>query len=274
MVGYIGYDGYKKFERTAFGLDGRVFLKAGIQRKGSKEIKAQILSYVENTMGKENVKSFSCEDTYHTIKLKDRGGEKDDMLRCTINGSTVEFFFDDLSEAWETYDKSGREAMNCIAWGGTFTGKKCIGLDQKMCYKVRDANAQYCPECKKIQWNNKTKTCELPESVSASNLKKGLKYTAIVGGTIVGVVITIGTLGATSTPTTLIIIGLTAETIGAGIELNEQIKIDAIADEFLLTSQKCKSASCAEILIKQYLQRLSNISSDMLAAERNAVDKN
>ena len=124
-----GNDGYLLFERTAFGLDGRVFLKAGIQRKGSNEIKKQIRSYVENTMGKENVKSFSCEDTYHTVKLKDRSG-KDDMLRCTVNDQVVEFFFDDLSESWGTYDKSGREAMNCIAWGGTFTGKKCIGLDE------------------------------------------------------------------------------------------------------------------------------------------------
>ena len=93
-----GNDGYLLFERTAFGLDGRVFLNAGVQRKGSNEIKQQIRTYVENTMGKGNVKSFSCEDTYHTVKLKDRSG-KDDMVRCTINDQVVEFFFDDLSES-------------------------------------------------------------------------------------------------------------------------------------------------------------------------------
>jgi len=266
-----GNDGYLLFERTAFGLDGRVFLKAGIQRKGSAEIKKQIRSYVENTMGKENVKSFSCEDTYHTVKLKDRSG-KDDMVRCTINDQVVEFFFDDLSESWGTYDKSGREAMNCIAWGGTFTGKKCIGLDEQMCNVVRDANKQACPECKLITWNTKTKICELPASVSATNLKKGLNYTAIVGGAVVGVVITVGTMGAATAPTALILTGLAVETLGAGIELKAQIDIDRTADKFFTQSANCNDAGCAEDIILEYLKTMSNQQNDMLEEELSAAD--
>ena len=266
-----GNDGYLLFERTAFGLDGRVFLKAGIQRKGSNEIKAQIRTYVENTMGKENVKSFSCEDTYHTVKLKDRSGT-DDMLRCTINDQIVEFFFDDLSEAWGTYDKSSREAMNCIAWGGTFTGKKCIGLDQKMCYKVKDANAQSCPECKKIQWNDKEKVCELPASVSATNLKRGLTYSAIVGGAVASVVITIGTAGAGGVTAGTVII-MIVETAGAGIELGAQINIDNKADKFFVDSANCNSETCAKELVKKYLTELARIGRDLTDTEADATDK-
>lgn len=264
-------DGVLLYEKTAFGLDGRVFLNAGIQRKGSAEIKDQIRTYVENTMGKENVKSFDCEDNHHTVKLKGRSGT-DDMVRCTINGKTVEFFFDDLSEWEATYDQSGREAMNCIAWGGTFTGKKCIGLDQKMCDKVRDANAQSCPECKKIQWNDKAKVCELPASVSATNLKKGLNYTAIVGGTVVGVVITVGTMGAATAPTSLILTGLAVETLGAGIELKAQIDIDRTADKFFTQSANCHDANCAVDIILEYLKKMSNQQNDMLEEELSAAD--
>lgn len=266
-----GNDGYLLFERTAFGLDGRVFLKAGVQRKGSNEIKKQIRTYVENTMGKENVKSFSCENTYHTIKLKDRSGT-DDMVRCTINDQVVEFFFDDLSEAWGTYDKSGREAMNCIAWGGTFTGKKCIGLDEAQCNVVRDANAQSCPECKKIQWNEKEKVCELPASVSATNLKRGLTYSAIVGGAIVSVVITIGTAGAGGATVGTAII-MIVETAGAVIELGAQINIDNKADKFFVESANCKSESCAKELVNKYLTELARMGRDLTEPEADATDQ-
>ncbi|MDW3024559.1 MAG: hypothetical protein R8N50_02625 [Alphaproteobacteria bacterium] len=266
-----GSDGYLLDEKTAFGLNGRVFLNAGVQRKGSNEIKQQIRTYVENTMGKGNVKSFSCEETYHTVKLKDRRGT-DDMVRCTINDQVVEFFFDDLSESWGTYDKSGREAMNCIAWGGTFTGKKCIGLDEKMCYKVRGANAQSCPECKKIQWNSKAKICELPASVSATNLKRGLTYSAIVGGAVASVIITIGTAGAGGVTAGTAIIML-VETAGAAIELGAQINIDNKADKFFVESANCNSESCAKELVKKYLTELARIGRDLTEAEADATDQ-
>lgn len=267
-----GNDGTVLIEHTAFGLDGRVFL-AGIQRKGSQEIKAQIRSYIENTMGKENVKSFSCEDNYHTVQLKGRSGS-DDLLQCTVNGERVDFFFDDLSEAWGVYDKSGREGMTCATWGGTFTGKRCIGLeDEKTCNTIRDANKELCPECKLITWNEKTKTCNLPSSVTANALRKGLNYTAIVGGAAVSVVITVGTLGTATVPTAVVLTGLAVETLGAGVELVAQAKIDGKADDFFVKVNNCNNQTCAEQLIKEYLQVLSNQQNDLSDAEISAADK-
>ena len=267
-----GNDGTILIEHTAFGLDGRVFL-AGIQRKGSQEIKAQIRSYVENVMGKENVKSFSCEDNYHTVKLKGRSGN-DDLLQCVVNGELVDFFFDDLSEAWGVYDKSGREGMTCATWGGTFTGKRCIGLeDEKTCNTIRDANKELCPECKQITWNEKTKTCNLPSSVTANALRKGLNYTAIVGGAAVSVVITVGTLGTATVPTAVVLTGLAVETLGAGVELVAQAKIDSKADDFFVKANNCNNQTCAEQLIKEYLQVLSNQQNDLSDAEISAADK-
>ncbi|MBO7066752.1 MAG: hypothetical protein J6W40_03970 [Alphaproteobacteria bacterium] len=264
-------DGRLVIERTAYGLDGRVFLNAGIQRKGSKEIKQQIQTYVENQIGKENVKTFSCEDTYHTVKLAGRSG-KDDMLRCTVNGKIVEFFFDDLSEAWHTYNKSGREAMNCITWGGTFTGQKCVGLNEQMCNMVRNATAESCPECKEIKWDSLRGLCELPSSVDATNLRRGLNYSAIVGGAVVGVVVTVGTLGAASAGTVIVLAGLGIETLGSAIELKAQRDIYKTADEFFENSAYCNDKYCAEYLIMDYLKTMANQQNDLSEAELNAVD--
>ena len=258
-------------ESTAFGLDNRVFLKAGISRKGSKEIKAQIRTYVENSIGKENVKSFKCEDNYHSGKLQDTH-KKADMLVCYVNGEEITFMFNDLSTVWGTYDKSGREAMNCIAWGGTFTGKKCIGLDEQQCYKVRDANAASCPECKQIKWDSKTRTCNLPSSVDATHLKRGLTYSAIVGGAAVSVAITVGTAGVGGVTAGTAIIML-VETAGAGIELGAQINIDNKADKFFVSSANCHSQSCAEELVQKYLIELARIGGELSDVEADAIDK-
>ena len=131
------------------------------------------------------------------------------------------------------------------------------------------ANLQNCPTCKKVEYKNGV--CQLPSGADAIQAQKDQRIALIVGGAVVGVVVTVATAGTAGAPVSAVVFTL-VETTGAVMEYNAQVKIDAIADEFLLTSQKCKSASCAEKLVKQNLQRLSNVAGDMQAAERNAVD--
>lgn len=259
--------------RTAFGIDNYIFKKSGIQLNATTGVRTQVCAYVSQNVKNPAITSCVCNDGYvHLYDFSSGTTETDDVLTCTINNKTVDFVFDDLSEAWDTYDKSGREAMNCLTWGGTFTGKKCMGLDEKMCNVVRDANAQSCPECKKIQWNKKDNVCELPESVSATNLKRGLTYSAIVGGAALSVVITVGTLGTATAPTVLVLTGLSVETLGSVIELKAQHAIYSKTDEFFDKANNCNNQTCAEKLIKEYLQVLSNQQNDMQDSEISAAD--
>lgn len=265
----IKYDG-TAYERTAFGLDGRYFLSKDIQTQGTAELHEYIRKYVVSRG--IQIQEFSCAETYVTVKLAGRS-DSDDMITCTINGSTVDFFFDDLSESKTKYVQGAKQALDCIVAGGTFTGKKCIGLNKEQCNTVRNANTVSCPECKQIKWNETEQICELPASASAQNLRRGLTYTAIVGGAAASVVITVGTLGTATAPTAVVLTGLAVELLGAGIELKSQVAIDNKADEFFTKANNCKNATCAEKLVKEYLQALSNQQSDLSDTEIGAADK-
>jgi predicted metal-dependent hydrolase len=257
--------------QTAYGIKNDVFY-AGIQLQGSKNVKDIIKTYVANTIDPEPLKEFKCNDNAIQIGSIRGKSDNDDVLTCYVNGKRIDFVFDDLSEAWKTYDESGKEAMNCIAWGGTFSGKHCIGLDEKTCNKVRDANAQSCPECRMIKWNSEANICELPESVSATNLKRGLTYSAMIGGAVASVVITIGSMGAGGLTVGTVIV-MVVETTGAAIELGEQINIDQKADNFFLDSAKCSSETCAKELVYKYLIELARMERDLDEAEIDAIDK-
>ena len=265
----VKYDG-TAYERTAFGLDGRHFLTSDIQIQGTAELHEYIRKYVVSRG--IQIKEFSCAETYVTVKLAGRP-DSDDMISCTINGSTVDFFFDDLSESKDKYIRGAKQALDCMVSGGTFTGKKCIGLGKEQCEVVRATNAISCPECKQIKWNSETNICELPASASASQLKRGLNYTAIVGGAVVGIVITVGTLGTSSAPTVAILGGVGIETAGSVIELITQMRIDEKADKFFTQSANCKNQTCAEKLIKDYLQELANQSDSLLDSELTTADE-
>lgn len=136
-----------------------------------------------------------------------------------------------------------------------------------------------CPECRAAEWDDETQTCVLPSSASAQNLQRGINITMIVGGAIVGIVITVATVGtataavAGAAAATKSAIAFTAiETVGAGIEVAAQLKIDAMADDFLVESNKCKDATCAKEMLSQNLQRMANVQNDMTDAEVDAVD--
>lgn len=254
--------------RSAYGIDPTVF--KNVQALAGEDIDKKIKQYVKQELQKQkitfNEKSFYCATSTNVLN----GGE---VLTCYVNDKPIDFLFKDLSEWIGVNKRGGAQAMDCIVSGGTFTGKKCIGLGKEQCEIVRAANAISCPECKQIKWNSETNICELPASASAVKLQRGLNYTVIVGGTVVGIVITVGTLGTASAPTVVILGGVGLETTGSVIELIAQMRIDEKADKFFTQSANCKNQTCAEKLIKDYLQELANQSDSLLDSELTTADE-
>ena len=256
--------------RTAFGIDNYVFKKGGVQLNATTAVKDQVCAYVRQAVKSPTITSCICNDGFvHIYDFSGMITETDDVLTCKINNKTVDFVFDDLTEHNKKIAAGGSQGMDCMAAGGVYAGQQCMHLDDKQCKLLAEANLKNCPTCKKVEYKNGV--CQLPSGADAIQVQKNTRLAIIVGGAVVGVVVTVATAGTAGAPVTAVVFTL-VETTGAVIEYNAQVKIDGIADEFLLTSIKCKSASCAEKLIKEHLQRMSNIANDMQPAERNAVD--
>lgn len=256
--------------RTAFGIDNYVFKKGGVQLNATTAVKDQVCAYVRQAVKSPAITSCVCNDGFvHIYDFSGMITETDDVLTCKINNKTVDFVFDDLSEHNKKIAAGGSQGMDCMAAGGTYAGQQCMYLDEKQCKLLAKANLKNCPNCKKVEYKNGV--CQLPSGADAVQVQKNTRLALIVGGAVVGVVVTVASAGTAGAPVAAVVFTL-VETTGAVMEYKAQVKIDGIVDEFLLTSMKCESASCAEKLIKEHLQRMSNIANDMQPAERNAVD--
>ena len=268
--------------KTAYGIDNFVFCH-GIQVANAPNVETYLKQYVAERAGvsESSVKCDSGFNTYTGDGCTRNGitDFKDDIKTCRIGNNQIDFVFDDINEKWKKTAQGGVQGMSCIVTGGTYSGERCIGLGEQQCNILRQSNLKECPECKAAKWDPDTESCVLPSSTSAQNLQKGVNITMIVGGAIVGIVITVATVGtataavAGTAAATKAAIAFTAiETVGAGIEVAAQLKIDAIADDFLVESNKCKNATCAKEMLAENLQRMANYANDMTAAEADAVD--
>ncbi|MBR4860304.1 MAG: hypothetical protein IKV10_03315, partial [Alphaproteobacteria bacterium] len=276
--------------KTAYGIDNFVFCR-GIQVANAPNVETYLKQYVAERAG-VSASSVKCESGFNTYTGTGctRNGItdlKDDIKTCRVDNNQIDFVFDDINEKWKKTVEGGVQGMSCIVTGGTYSGERCIGLGEQQCNILRQSNLKECPECKAAKWDKDTESCILPSSADAQNLQKGVNITLIAGGVIAGVVITVATFGgfaataatagavatgtATATQTTAIVF-TSLETIGAGIEINQQFKINGIADDFLVESNKCKNVTCAKKMLSQNLQRMANYANDMTAAEADAVD--
>ncbi|MBQ5699813.1 MAG: hypothetical protein IIV74_00780, partial [Alphaproteobacteria bacterium] len=260
--------------KTAYGIDNFVFCH-GIQVANAPNVETYLKQYVAERAG-VSASSVKCDSGFNTYTGTGctRNGItdfKDDIKTCRVGNNQIDFVFDDINEKWKKTVKGGVQGMSCIVTGGTYSGKRCIGLGEQQCNTLRQSNLKECPECKAAKWDKETQSCLLPSSKSAQNLQKGVNIGLIVGGAVVGVALTVVTAGAAGAPVTAIVLtGI--ETVGAGIELTSQLKINGIADDFLVESNKCKNATCAKKMLSQNLQRMANYANDMTAAEADAVD--
>ncbi len=260
--------------KTAYGIDNFVFCH-GIQVTNAPNVETYLKQYVAERTGisESSVKCDSGFNTYTGDGCARNGitDFKDDIKTCHVGNNQIDFVFDDINEKWKKTVEGGVQGMSCIVTGGTYSGERCIGLGEQQCNTLRQSNLKECPECKAAKWDKETQSCLLPSSKSAQNLQKGVNIGLIVGGAVVGVALTVVTAGAAGAPVTAIVLtGI--ETVGAGIELTSQLKINGIADDFLVESNKCKNATCAKKMLSQNLQRMANYANDMTAAEADAVD--
>ena len=256
--------------KTAYGIDNFVFCH-GIQVANAPNVETYLKQYVAQRAG-VSASSVKCDSGFNTYTGTGctRNGItdfKDDIKTCRVGNNQIDFVFDDINEKWKKTVAGGVQGMSCIVTGGTYSGKRCIGLGEQQCEVLRKSNLKECPECKAAKWDDETQSCILPSSQSVQNLQKGINIALIAGGAVVGVVITVATAG---TGTAIVLTAI--ETVGSAIELTSQLKINAIADDFLIKSNQCKNSTCAKEMLSQNLQRMSNYHNEMTAAEADAVD--
>ena len=262
--------------KTAYGIDNFIFCKGGsLQFQNTGGLTDALKTYVSNA-AKVQASSVRCDPTFKTYYGAGCNSNgfttKDDIISCYVGTNQIDFVFDDVNEFSHRYAQGAQQGMDCIISGGTYTGKKCLGLGQQQCETLRQANLKNCPECKAVRWDEKSQICTLPSSETATNIKKGLDITMIAGGAVVGVVVTIATAGKSASPMLAwVLTGI--ETVGAGIEITAQLKIDSIADKFFVESANCQSESCAKDLVYKYLEDLARIERDLTDTEVDAVDK-
>ena len=246
------------------GIDNYIFYH-GIQIQGNQDLIRKLRQYIQST-GKYEIKSFTCDKGVG--KIKNGNIETDDILRCYLNGQPIDFVFDDNSEMWKTYQKAGKQAINCIVQGGTYSGKGCLGLSEQVCLKVAAQDKKSCPECQAAHWDANLEQCILPAGAAARNLEQGIKVGTIVVVAVGAAAVTVATGGAAGVGAALLVV----EVVGAGVETVATAKIQQAAVDFLNASNKCKDATCAESMIKNNFQRLANMQNDFAAAEVNAID--
>ena len=257
--------------RTMDDIDPYYFKKQGIQLQLGTDIENRICTYVQNTIHPTALTDCRCND--NTTPIRDvtsrlMWGPNDDVITCRINGQTVDFVFDDLSEASNINRRAGEQAMDCIVQGGTYDGKHCLHLNQEQCNALANANLQSCPECRKVKWNPDEEICELPNSESAQNLKRGLEITGQVALITGAAALTIVTGGGGAG--IVVMVGL--ETVGGAMSVVAMDKQHEAAYDFLTESNRCKDPSCAEDLIKTNLQRLANLLKNFDDVQIAAID--
>ncbi len=135
------------------------------------------------------IKSFTC--AYNTINSK-----ADYVLPCKLNGTDVDFLFDDLYETAEYAKKAGFAGMSCLTASATlgkvsnkkfttkFDGKSCIGPDKEIC----DAMNNIVPGG--TEWDADSDRCVLKAAEKAANIN--FVTTLIIDGVALAVTVVSG----------------------------------------------------------------------------------
>lgn len=254
--------------RTAFGIDNYVFKNGGVQLQATSGLTEQLCTYIRNNVTDPKITSCKCDDGY--TQIYDFSGivtETDDVLTCYANNQPIDFVFDDLSEHNKTIAKGGLESFNCTVLGGEYQGKTCYTPDKDLCDKIAAATLSECPECAKAYYDEKLKSCVLPNSTNAVQKQKRTNTYLIIGGTLVGAAVVIYTGG-----TGAVYVAMAVETVGGAMELISQHHIDGVADEFFVKANNCNDATCAESILKEFFQYLSRMTNDLDSSELSGID--
>ena len=277
LIGMYNVIYSRKDLKTAYGIDNFMFCKgSSLQFQNTGGLTESLKTYVAKA-AKVSASSVRCDAATKVYwgdgcnaDIGSGYSGSDDIISCYVGTNQIDFVFDDVNEFSDKYARGAQQGIDCIVAGGTYNGKECMHISEQQCETLRQANLKNCPECKAVKWDGEH--CTLPSSKTATNLKKGVDIAVIVGGAFVGIVVTFATAGESGAPVLAwVLTGI--ETVGAGMEIGAQLKIDGIADEFFAQSGKCKDAKCAEDLLKKYFDRLINVQGDMNEVEISAANE-
>ena len=254
------------------GIDPFAFYSRAIQIRANGQMIDGLYEYAALQLAPRAIKTFTCNRNPVHISQKIDGrkirGTSDDVLTCYIDGTPVDFVFDDMSEASKKLSRGGYSNMNCTVAGGAYNGSECMYIGETQCKRIQKLSAATMPSNKLPFWNSNTQQCELPAAADATEYQRNMNIGIMVGGVIIGAVVTVAT-GGTAAPVLALV---AVETAGGVIEITQTQKIYDAIDEFLAESQKCNNASCAESMLRANLQRMSNMTFDMTDAQLNGID--
>lgn len=260
--------------RTAYGIDNTVF--KDVQYVAGPEVENRIKAYVQKELSRQNVKlqTFKCDSStkhiYNTTMLDGLVKEHSEVLTCYVNGSPIDFIFDDLSEGKGYAKDAGLSKMACAQIGGKIDGRDCRGLDEIECLRISN----------KIpggtRWDDKAEVCILNKVDIDKKINDRIQ---ILGGLVlavgIGAVIAPEVAAATGISETSFILlsGVGSVVTDEGfiqIERLEELKPAKYAHEFVSDALMCgiptgttrcnrTEVECAMGVVSKHFGRLDEI---------------
>ncbi len=266
----------KKGLKTAFGINSFEFCK-GIKVQNTPSVEALLKQHIVKN-AKVDISDVSCSPghrIYNGPGCSDDG--KDGIKTCYVQGQQIDFVFDDISTFIKEYHQGGIQGMECVISGGTFSGQHCAHLNQEQCDALAKSDVSRCSVCRDIEWDKENNICKLKNAENANDLEKTINIaqlaaatTAAVftGGIIAFTAVKVGTVAFT-VPVLLTLVNVT----GQIMEFVGTLEAKGIAKEFIVQSNNCNDSNCADLLVKDWLQRLSNLRNELTKAEYNGINE-
>ena len=263
------YQGYCRLSRNAEtisvvklkqidGIDSRIFYNAGAQMRID-TAKPMVEEYLRTKFPNETYIVCNSAPT----RFQDGFGiDIDYILSCTVGGKQVDFVFDDLSETSNMAANAGINAMQCIITGGNYDGKFCRWLNEDECNALNEEQQNVA------RWDEKAGACVMLDSSKYNAFKNGVMA---IGGTVVGVAVTVATGGSALVVFAVVATDAAFEGAFAIFQRLQETNPQHRAVQFIKETQDCHDSACASKAITNHFVRLDEIMNDLNTDMQNAI---
>lgn len=238
------------------GIDSRIFYNAG----------AQMRMDTAKPMVEEYLRTKFPNETYIVCdanpKKLNQGSGLDYVLSCTVGTQQVDFVFDDLSETSNMAANAGINAMQCIITGGNYDGKFCRWLNEDECNALNEEQQDVA------RWDEKAGACVMLDSSKYNAFKNGVMA---IGGTVVGVAVTVATGGSALVVFAVVATDVAFEGAFAIFQRLQETNPQHRAVQFIKETQDCHDSACASKAITNHFVRLDEIMNDLNTDMQNAI---
>jgi hypothetical protein len=264
--------------KTAFGINNFQFCK-GIQVQNTPSLETYLQEYVAK-FANVDASEVTCNPGHRSYTgpgcSKD-GSDADDIKTCYVNGEQIDFVFDDINEWKDIHYLAGIQGMECIVHaGGVFDGKHCLRLTKEQCDSLQNENIPACSGCKQVEWDPVNNMCKLKYAGYANDFDKAVKVAKLAGSVLLAVYGGWVVFTAVKAGAAVVVIPVLLEAVNVGgsiLEFAGTLQLKGIATEFVKQSNSCNDSNCADLLVEDWLQRLSNIREELEPAEYSAVNE-